>query len=144
MVATWTGTKWFIEGDISDCFGSLDHQIMIEVLAERIHDGRFLRLIERMLQAGYLEDWRWNATLSDAPKGGTTHRLLAGKCEICGARNALQVHHLRKLADLNRPGGADRPPWVELTARRRRKTLVVCSTCHHDIHNGRGTAIPRK
>jgi hypothetical protein len=72
------------------------------------------------------------------------HRLLAGTCEICGARNGLHVHHLRKLADLNRPGRTDRPPWVELMARRRRKTLVVCSTCHHDIHNGRGTAILRK
>jgi group II intron reverse transcriptase/maturase len=452
VATTWTGTHWFIEGDISDCFGSLDHKIMVEMLAEKIHDGRFLRLIERMLQAGYLEDWRWNATLSGAPQGGTaspilsniyldrldrfveehllpeynrggprrknpaylankseiekaercgdlqavrllkqqrrrlpsgdpndpgfrrlkyvrycddwllgfagpkreaeevksrirrflrdelklelsesktlithatsqaasflgyeiraqhadtkitrgrrsvngvmglfvpnavirercacymkhgkpaprgpllhdddftivarygaeyrgfvqyyllaqnvhhldvlhwametsmlktlankhrstvmamartykttidtpdgprtcfevvvqrdagraplvarfggiplTHRrtavlhdrqpamtspynelvrrLLAGKCEICGARNGLQVHHLRKLADLNRPGQPDRPPWTVLMARRRRKTLVVCSACHHDIHNGRGPAIPQK
>ena len=42
---TWTGTTWFIEGDISDCFGSLDHEIMIRILAEKIHDNRFLRLI---------------------------------------------------------------------------------------------------
>ena len=66
----WKGTHWFIEGDISDCFGSLDHEVMLSILAEKIHDGRFLRLISRMLKAGYLEDWRWNATLSGAPQGG--------------------------------------------------------------------------
>ncbi|AQW46624.1 RNA-directed DNA polymerase [Streptomyces hygroscopicus] len=49
---TWTGTTWFIEGDISDCFGSIDHQVVIETLAERIHDGRFLRLVRNMLEAG--------------------------------------------------------------------------------------------
>src|SRR5205807_8916724 len=48
---TWTGTTWFIEGDISDCFGSLDHEIMIKILSEKIHDGRFLRLIRNMLTA---------------------------------------------------------------------------------------------
>ena len=42
---TWTGTTWFIEGDISDCFGSLDHEVMLRILAENIHDNRFLRLI---------------------------------------------------------------------------------------------------
>ena len=43
---------------------------MLEILAEKIHDGRFLRLISYMLKAGYLEDWRWHATLSGAPQGG--------------------------------------------------------------------------
>jgi len=70
VAVAWTGTTWFIEGDIADCFGSLDHEIMIGTLAERIHDNRFLRLIRNMLTAGYLEDWRWNATLSGAPQGG--------------------------------------------------------------------------
>jgi group II intron reverse transcriptase/maturase len=77
VVTAWTGTHWFIEGDISDCFGSLDHKIMAGMLAEKIHDGRFLRLIERMLQAGYLEDWKWNATLSGAPQGGTASPILS-------------------------------------------------------------------
>ena len=53
----WTGTTWFIEGDIADCFGSLDHEIMLSTLAGNIHDGRFLRMLRNMLQAGYLEDW---------------------------------------------------------------------------------------
>src|SRR5262249_13545047 len=49
---TWTGTTWLIEGDISDCFGSLDHEIMVKTLAEKIHDNRFLRLLRNMLEAG--------------------------------------------------------------------------------------------
>jgi len=77
VVSVWKGTHWFIEGDISDCFGSLDHQIMVATLAEHIHDGRFLRLIESMLKAGYLEDWRWNATLSGAPQGGIASPVLS-------------------------------------------------------------------
>jgi len=73
----WTGTTWFIEGDISDCFGSLDHEVMISILAEKIHDNRFLRLITQMLQAGYLEDWTWGATLSGAPQGGVVSPILS-------------------------------------------------------------------
>ena len=73
----WRGTVWFIEGDITDCFGSLDHPIMRSMLAEKIHDGRFLRLIDGLLQAGYLEEWRYHDTLSGAPQGGTLSPLLS-------------------------------------------------------------------
>lgn len=48
----WKGTTWFIEGDISDCFGSLDHDILLSILSEKIHDNRFLRLIGNLLKAG--------------------------------------------------------------------------------------------
>jgi len=74
---TWTGTTRFIEGDVADCFGSLDHSVMLTILSEKIHDGRFLRLIEKMLSAGYLEDWRWNATLSGCPQGGVASPILS-------------------------------------------------------------------
>jgi group II intron reverse transcriptase/maturase len=74
---TWTGTTWFIEGDISDCFGSFDHEKLIVILAERIHDNRFLRLVRNMLKAGYLEDWEWNATLSGVPQGGVVSPVLS-------------------------------------------------------------------
>jgi group II intron reverse transcriptase/maturase len=73
----WPGSTWFIEGDISDCFGSLDHEVMISILAEKIHDNRFLRLINQMLKAGYLEDWTWGATLSGAPQGGVVSPILS-------------------------------------------------------------------
>ena len=74
---TWTGTTWFIEGDISDCFGSLDHEILLGILAEKIHDQRFLRLIRNMLKAGYLEDWEYRDSLSGCPQGGVASPILS-------------------------------------------------------------------
>ena len=74
---TWTGTSWFVEGDISDCFGSLDHEILLGILAEKIRDNRFLRLIRNMLKAGYLEDWTYRDTLSGVPQGGTVSPILS-------------------------------------------------------------------
>jgi len=77
VAVAWTGTSWFIEGDISQCFDRLDHQVMLETLGEKIQDNRLLRLIGQMLQAGYLEDWVWNATLSGAPQGGVLSPCLS-------------------------------------------------------------------
>jgi group II intron reverse transcriptase/maturase len=73
----WQGTIWFLEGDISDCFGSLDHEQLLSILGERIQDNRFLRLIRNLLAAGYLEEGRYHATLSGAPQGGIVSPLLA-------------------------------------------------------------------
>jgi len=73
----WTGTTWFIESDIAQCFDRLDHSVMLGILGEKIHDNRFLRLLRNMLQAGYLEDWVWNATYSGAPQGGVASPILS-------------------------------------------------------------------
>src|SRR6476619_910686 len=75
--STWTGTAWFTEGDISDCFGSLDHEVMLAILAEDIRDRRFLDLVGDMLTAGYLEDLTWHATYSGAPQGGVLSPILS-------------------------------------------------------------------
>jgi hypothetical protein len=74
---TWTGTAWFVEGDLADCFGSFDHQVMLSILGEKIHDNRFLGLVRNMCQAGYLEDWVWGATLSGVPQGGVASPVLS-------------------------------------------------------------------
>ena len=66
---TWKGSVWIIEGDISDCFGSLSHELLISLLSEKIHDGRFIRLVKQLLDAGYLEDWKYHQTLSGVPQG---------------------------------------------------------------------------
>jgi hypothetical protein len=67
-------------------------------------------------------------------------RLLAGRCEICGHAGKVDVHQVRKLADLGTPGRSDQPEWAKLMVKRRRKTLVVCPACHRDIHPGRPAA----
>jgi group II intron reverse transcriptase/maturase len=77
VAIAWTGTTWFIEGDIAQCFDSLDHEVMLGILGEKIFDNRFLRLVRNMLGAGYMEDWTWNATLSGAPQGGVPSPLLS-------------------------------------------------------------------
>jgi group II intron reverse transcriptase/maturase len=77
VTETWKGTHWFIEGDIADCFGSLDFTVMLATLGRKIHDGRFLALIHKMLSAGYLQDWEWHATLSGAPQGGIASPILS-------------------------------------------------------------------
>jgi len=64
-------------------------------------------------------------------------RLQAQECELCGATNNIEVHHIRKLADLEQHGQVNPPQWVKQMAARRRKTLVVCRSCHHDIQYGR-------
>jgi len=73
----WSGTTWFIEGDISQCFDRLSHELLIQELSEHIHDGKFVRLMQELLDAGYMEDWTYNQTLSGVPQGGVISPLLA-------------------------------------------------------------------
>ncbi len=74
---TWTGTRWFVEGDIKGCFDNIDHEVMLSVLGEKLHDNRFLRLLKYLLTAGYIEDWKYGRTLSGTPQGGIVSPILA-------------------------------------------------------------------
>jgi group II intron reverse transcriptase/maturase len=73
----WSGAKWFIEGDIKGCFDNIDHKILLTIIAEKIHDNRFLRLLDGLLKAGYCEQWKYSPTLSGTPQGGIISPLLA-------------------------------------------------------------------
>src|SRR5690606_31255304 len=61
---TWTGVKWLVDVDVVGFFDNIDHGILIDLLERKIDDKRFIRLIEGMLKAGYMEDWSFNATYS--------------------------------------------------------------------------------
>jgi group II intron reverse transcriptase/maturase len=74
---TWKGTVWFIEGDIAKCFDTFDHQIMLSIIQRDIHDGRVVALIDGLLRAGYMEDWRYHDTLAGTPQGGIISPLLS-------------------------------------------------------------------
>lgn len=74
---TFTGAKWFIEGDIKGFFDNIDHDVLIETLRKRISDERFLRLIRKFLNAGYVEDWTFHETVTGTPQGGIISPILA-------------------------------------------------------------------
>jgi group II intron reverse transcriptase/maturase len=73
----WTGTAWFIEGDISQCFDKLNHELLLNTLSKNIHDGRFINLMRELFDAGYMEDWTYNQTLSGVPQGGIVSPILS-------------------------------------------------------------------
>jgi group II intron reverse transcriptase/maturase len=73
----WKGVKWFIEGDICAFFDRIDHSILLKILRQKIHDNRFIRLLSHLLQAGYLEEWRYHKTHSGVPQGSILSPLLA-------------------------------------------------------------------
>ncbi len=98
---------------------------------------------------------RWNkwVAISDthakpiwSGRSEVVERLLAQECELCGATDKIEVHHIRKLSDLDQAGRPDKPSWMKVMAARRRKTLVVCQRCHHDVQYGRydGTALTKR
>ena len=82
------------------------------------------------------------AILTDRPPPSPTRRkelidrLLTGRCELCQRADDIEVHHVRKLAEVDTVGLANPPAWMHLMTRRRRKTLVVCRPCHATIHPG--------
>jgi retron-type reverse transcriptase len=55
----------------------MDHQVLLTILREKLHDNRFLRLLDHLLQAGYLEDWRYHKTLSGTPQGSIVSPILS-------------------------------------------------------------------
>jgi len=74
---SFNNTKWFIEGDIKGFFDNIDHEVLINILRERIADDRFIRLIRKFLNAGYVEDWVFHKSYSGTPQGGIISPILA-------------------------------------------------------------------
>src|SRR5713101_7186514 len=74
---TWKGTVWLIEGDISKCFDNRDHGLLLSILGEHLHDTRFLKLLRDLFDAGYIEDWTYNKTLSGVPQGAIVSPVLS-------------------------------------------------------------------
>jgi hypothetical protein len=120
----WKGTKWFIEGDIKGCFNNIDHTILLSILREKIHDNRFLRLVENMLKAGYLEQWDYKPTLSGTPQGGIASPLLANIY-----LDKLDKHVETTIVPAYDRGGKKRlnPEYVRLCKRR---SLAKEKDCH--------------
>jgi len=73
----WTAVKWLIDMDIRDYFTTISHDLLMGLLRKKIADERFLRLIQAMLDAGYLEEWTYHKTYSGVPQGSIVSPVLA-------------------------------------------------------------------
>ena len=69
--------NWFIEGDIKGFFDNIDHQVLPVLIGKKIKDARLIQLVQKMLKAGYMEDWKYHDTISGTPQGGIISPLLA-------------------------------------------------------------------
>src|SRR6266568_2098437 len=73
----WSAIKWIVDMDIRSYFDTINHELLMALLAKKIEDKRFLHLIQAMLDAGYLEDWTYHATYSGVPQGSLCAPILA-------------------------------------------------------------------
>jgi RNA-directed DNA polymerase len=69
--------NWVLDADIRDFFGQLDHVWLRKFLEHRIADKRVLRLIDKWLAAGVVEDGQWTAGEEGSPQGASVSPLLA-------------------------------------------------------------------
>src|ERR1700686_1111768 len=72
-----SGREWIVDGDLKEFFGSVDHAKLLSLVAQRIADGRVLRLIEAMLKAGSCGKGRLYPTERGTPQGGVVSPVLS-------------------------------------------------------------------
>ena len=89
-----------VEVDIQRFFERIDHDRLLELVADRISDGRVLTLIESMLQRGVMDDERHQQTVEGTPQGGVISPLLAN-IYLNGLDHEMQQagYHLVRYAD---------------------------------------------
>ena len=71
------GAEWIVDADLKEYFGSIDHDKLMILVAQRVADGRVLTLIERMLTAGAMQNGRLFPTTQGTPQGGVVSPLLS-------------------------------------------------------------------
>jgi len=98
MKKSFRGSRWFIEGDIKGCFDNIEHNALISFIGNKIKDMRLIKLLWKLLKAGYMEKWNYQATYSGCPQGGIISPLLSN----------IYLHELDKFVmqlteDFNKP-----------------------------------------
>ena len=70
------GLEYVVDMDLSKCFDTLDHELIIETINEKISDGKVLKLIKAFLSSGVMEDGAYNETTIGSPQGGVISPLI--------------------------------------------------------------------
>ena len=132
---TFTGTNWFVEGDIHACFDSFNHHTVISLLRKRIEDETFLQLIWKFLKAGYMEQWTYNRTYSGVPQGSGISPVL---CNVylheldkfmeeyaqtfkCGKKKQLNPEYSKVVKKASYYRCMGRKKWMDLTQEERKE-----------------------
>jgi len=71
------GRKWVVDMDLSKCFDTLDHDLIISSIAKRIKDGSILELLRKILKSGVMTNEGWQASEVGSPQGGVISPLIA-------------------------------------------------------------------
>jgi group II intron reverse transcriptase/maturase len=72
-----SGREWIVDADLKDFFGSVDHKKLLTLVAQQVADGRVLRLIQAMLEAGSCLQGRFSSTERGTPQGGVISPVLS-------------------------------------------------------------------
>jgi hypothetical protein len=94
-------------------------------------------------------EWNMKASLEEKVKpfypgrAELVQRLLAHSCEYCGDTEELEAHHVRAMKHLHEYPARPKPEWVKRMIALKRKTLILCRTCHDDLHAGRAMTRPQ-
>jgi RNA-directed DNA polymerase len=96
------------------------------------HAFKLKELATAKAQAKELDQVANPARYTKTKRSELLTRLNAEECEYCGATAQLEVHHVRKLANIQKGKEA----WQQLMIARRRKTLCLCAGCHKKLHAG--------
>jgi group II intron reverse transcriptase/maturase len=73
----FNGARWFVEGDIKSCFDTINHSKLIEFINVKIKDARLIKLISKLLKAGYVDNWEYYNTHSGCPQGQISSPIFA-------------------------------------------------------------------
>lgn len=71
------GNEWIVDADLRDYFGTVNHETLIDLIARKISDGKVLKLIRDMLNAGYMENGEKHNTAKGTPQGSVISPLLS-------------------------------------------------------------------
>lgn len=71
------GLTQVIDMDLSKCFDTLDHELIMDAIAEKISDGRVLDLIKKFLKSGVMQDGEFSETEVGSPQGGVISPLIS-------------------------------------------------------------------